>query len=54
MAVAPESDFRTDRVALKIDKLIPELLELVDLLRESVRERNLENDRPAIPEEADP
>lgn len=39
---SPASDFRTDRVALKIDALIPELQELVDILRETVAERNAE------------
>lgn len=42
MSTAAEPDFRTDRVALKIDSLIPELQELVELLRETVAERNAE------------
>lgn len=40
--MSPEADFRTDRVALKIDSLIPELQALVELLRETVQERNVE------------
>jgi len=38
--MSPEADFRTDRVTLKIDALIPELQALVELLRETVAERN--------------
>jgi hypothetical protein len=47
---SPMPDFRTDRVALKIDALIPELQELVEMLRETVAERNAEQGG-AYPEE---
>lgn len=39
---SPEPDFRTDRVALKIDALIPELQALLDDLRAEVEARNVE------------
>lgn len=39
---SPVPDYRTDRVAYKIDALIPELQELVNMLRETVAERNAE------------
>lgn len=41
--MAPESDFRTDRVALRIDALIPELQALLEDLRHEVDARNAAN-----------